>query len=78
MNNLSPDNYTSEIAEAVVTKLENLTASQKLTSSQVDNTANVLESLVTLQEKVLEGGGNLSLSDEYIDVRLNQNCMYSQ
>ena len=69
MNRLSPENYTSEVAEAIVNKLENLTASQNLTSSALNNTVNVLESLVTLQEKVLEGGGNLSLSDEFVDVR---------
>ena len=62
--------YTPEVAEAVVTKLENLTASQHLTSSQVNGIVNVLESLVTMQEKVLERGGNLSLSNEFIDVRL--------
>ena len=78
MNNLSPENYTSEVAEAVVNTLESLTSSQNLTSSELNSTVDVLESLVTLQEQVLEGGGNLSLSNEFVDVRLRQSYAVNQ
>jgi hypothetical protein len=64
---LSPENYTSEIAETVVRQLDNLTSSQNLTSTNVTSTVDVLESLVTLQEKVLEEGGSLNLSNEFVN-----------
>jgi hypothetical protein len=69
---LSPENYTSEIAETVVRQLDNLTSSQNLTSTNVTSTVDVLESLVTLQEKVLEEGGSLNLSNEFVNVRIRQ------
>ena len=72
MNELSPENYTLEVAEAVVNKLENLTSSQNLSTSEVNDTVDVLESIVALQEQVLEAGGNLNLSNEFVDVRLRQ------
>lgn len=66
VSSLQKENYTVEVAEAIITKLENLTATKNLTASEVNDTVNVLESLITLQEKVLEDG-NLSLSDDFID-----------
>jgi hypothetical protein len=71
VSSLQKENYTVEVAEAIITKIENLTATKNLTASEVNDTVNVLESLITLQEKVLEDG-NLSLSDDFIDVRINQ------
>jgi hypothetical protein len=66
VSSLQKENYTVEVAEAIITKIENLTATKNLTASEVNDTVNVLESLITLQEKVLEDG-NLSLSDDFID-----------
>ena len=69
MISLTPKHYTSEVAEAIVTKLDNLTSNQTLNSSEVRDTVNVLKSLVTLQENVLEEEKNLSLSNTFVDVR---------
>jgi hypothetical protein len=75
LTSLFPDNYTSEVAEAVVVKIVDFTSSQNLTSSQVNDSVTILESLVILQEKVLEEGRTLSLSrgftDRFIEVSGN-------
>ena len=69
VTNLSPQNLTSQVAEAVVNKLENFTSSQNLTSSQVTETIDILDTLVKLQEKALENGENVTLSDAFVEVR---------
>lgn len=69
---MSPENYSSDIAEAVVHALVTPTASDNLTTSEVNNSVSALGSLVVLQEKMLETGRNLNLSDDFVDVRLDQ------
>jgi hypothetical protein len=70
MKGLSPADYTSDIAESVVKQLDNLTSNENLTSSAVNSTVDILETLVTLQEKVLEEGRSLNLSNKFVNVRL--------
>jgi hypothetical protein len=67
MKGLSPADYTSDIAESVVKQLDNLTSNENLTSSAVNSTVDILETLVTLQEKVLEEGRSLNLSNKFVN-----------
>jgi hypothetical protein len=80
VNSLSLKTFTPEIAKIVIIKLENFTSSQNMTSSQVNATIKILNVLVTLQEQVLESGGNLTISDEFVDtyVKVSDNLLNIQ
>jgi hypothetical protein len=67
---ITADNYSPKLAEAVTTKLNNLTSNRTLNSSEVYGTVNVLNSLVTLHEDILEGEENFTLSNEFVKTYL--------